>query len=82
MDEKTLREILADVLEQHESVTAATHAEHHEFIRAMIAREKVKAERWEAIQKQVLGWGVIALIGAIGHAVSEHLKIDISTLFR
>ena len=38
------------------------------FIRAFIADSKRKQERWERIKEQVLGWGVIALIGGIGTA--------------
>ncbi|MDE3022910.1 MAG: hypothetical protein KGI54_13810 [Pseudomonadota bacterium] len=58
------------------------HAEHHEFIKSFIEREKVKAERWEKIRVQVTGWGIVVVLGAIGTIVynslwaslKEHLK--------
>lgn len=82
MEESRLREILADELERHESVSAAIHAEHHEFIKTMIAREKIKQERWEAIQKQVLGWGAIALISGIGAYMQANMREIVSAIFR
>lgn len=58
------------------------HAEHHEFIKSWIEREKVKAERWEKIRVQVAGWGIVVALGWIGTvfyqyfwaSLKEHMK--------
>jgi len=49
------------------------HKEHHAFVQKMIEREERKQEMWEKIKAQVLGWGVIALVGGIGTAVYNYL---------
>lgn len=43
-------------------------AEEVQFIRAFIAKSKRQEERWERIKEQLLGWGLIAVVGGIGTA--------------
>lgn len=57
------------------------HREHHEFIREYIEERRIKRERAEKIKTQVMGWGVVTLLGSIGtgfyHSIQflkEHLK--------
>lgn len=49
------------------------HKEHHAFVSLMIEKERIKQQRWEAIRRQVLGWGVIVLLSGIGYAMYDHL---------
>lgn len=39
---------------------------HRLFVDQWIERERAKAERWEKIETQVLGWGIVSAIGALG----------------
>lgn len=48
--------------------------EHKTFIDAMILREKRKAELFQSVQEQVLGWGAIALVGTIGVYLADKIK--------
>jgi hypothetical protein len=57
------------------------HREHHEFIREWIEERRTKRERAEKIKTQVMGWGLVTLLGSIGTGVyhsfqylKEHLK--------
>jgi siroheme synthase (precorrin-2 oxidase/ferrochelatase) len=47
--------------------------EHRQFINALIKREHVRAERWEAIKIQILGWGAVAAVGWIGTQIAKGL---------
>jgi len=57
------------------------HREQHAFLHEWIEEIKRKRERHEKIKTQVIGWGLIALLGAIGSWANgaftylrEHLK--------
>jgi hypothetical protein len=45
----------------------------HEFLRTLIHREQIRAERWEKIKTQVLGWGIIAVAGWLGTVVWDNV---------
>lgn len=51
--------------------------EHREFINAWILRERRKSELWSSVQSQVLGWGIIAIIGAFGAYAMSVIKIKV-----
>ena len=51
--------------------------EHREFINVWILRERRKAELWSSVQSQVLGWGIIAIIGAFGAYAMSVIKIKV-----
>ena len=71
-EEKSLRELLTDVIEERMRLDSEIHHEHHEFIQSMISRERIKAERWEELNRQVIGWGVVLFISTIGGWVINH----------
>lgn len=48
-----------------------THSKHHEYIQSQIDANRISAERWEKIKTQVLGWGVIAIVGWLGKLVLD-----------
>jgi len=51
------------------------HDEHHQFISEFIAESRLRQERWEAIKRQVLGWGIIAIVGSLGSLIANKLHI-------
>lgn len=77
MDEERFIELLESALDKRSRIDAKEHSEHHEFISSFIKRERIKAERWEEIQRQILGWGAIALIGGIGTVVAKKMGIQL-----
>jgi hypothetical protein len=66
IEEKRLIEIIEKALANRSRVDCEVHAEHHRFIAEWIEAQRIKNERWEDIQRQVLGWGLIAIIGTLG----------------
>jgi hypothetical protein len=75
LTEERLIEIMDEALEKRSRIDAESHAEHHAFIAALIEREHRKREMWEAIARQVLGWGAVAIAGAIGSVILKSLKV-------
>ena len=62
-------------------IDAQTHSEQHQFISEWIEEVKRKRERHEKIKTQVMGWGIVSVLGSIGtgmyHSIGylrEHLK--------
>lgn len=74
--------ILEEVLERRAKIDTEIHLEHHEFIKAMIEREQRRQALWDAVQKQVFGWGAVALIGFLGDYIISHLKFDLTHLIK
>lgn len=63
------------------TVPEEMHREHHDFIREYIEERRIKRERVEKIKTQVMGWGIVSLLGGIGTGVyhsfqylRDHLK--------
>lgn len=77
MDEERFIELLESALDKRSRIDAKEHFEHHEFISSFIKRERIRTERWEEIQRQVLGWGAIALIGGIGTIIAKKIGIQL-----
>lgn len=44
----------------------SSHHKHHDYIQMCIERERRRREMWEKVKTQVLGWGIIAMIGFLG----------------
>jgi len=67
-----LKKALEEVLDARAPVDKETHIKHHKFIDVLIEEWEKKKERNEKIKTQVMGWGVILLLGAIGKAVYHY----------
>ena len=56
----------------------ATHADHHQFIKELIDERRRKTIFKSKIKEQVVGWGIVVFLGAVGtfvwHAVMDALK--------
>jgi hypothetical protein len=72
MSDERLKDILREVLDEHVQLTVDAHHEHHEFIKQWIDRERIKAERWEDIRRQLCGVAAISLVGSIGLWVQDY----------
>ncbi|MFZ1395656.1 MAG: hypothetical protein WAS33_02105 [Candidatus Promineifilaceae bacterium] len=57
-----VREAVHEVIVEHRMLAD----EEIDALRAIVKREAREAERWEAIKRQTLGWGVIAIAGWLG----------------
>lgn len=69
----TVREAVHEVIVEHRMLAD----EEIDALRAIVKREAREAERWEAIKRQTLGWGVIAIagwLGAIALKAIEHWR--------
>lgn len=69
-----LKSIFSQVLEERRSIDSETHRKDHDFLHIMMEREVRKSELIESTKKQVLGWGMILLMGFIGYSLLEHIK--------
>jgi len=69
------REIIDSSLEARARIDIESHYAHHKFIAEFIEKNKVRQQRWEVIQRQVLGWGIIAMVGSIGSIVLKKFGV-------
>jgi len=69
MDKEDVVAAIHDALESRAKVNNELHTEHHAFIESLIKREERKSQMWQKIKTQVLGWGILGVVGAIGTAV-------------
>lgn len=69
MRKEELIEALQEALNSKRVIDNDTHKIHHQFIEMMIKKEERSVERWEKIKTQVWGWGIVAVLSAIGTAV-------------
>lgn len=73
-DEALIRKVV-EIMSEHSGLNGAVseevHREHHAFIQAYIAERKRKEERWESIRRHVIGWSIIATIGAVVTALGS-----------
>jgi hypothetical protein len=65
MDKEILVSALREVLHEHRTIDDETHREHHEYIKAYIAKQKAKEDRVEKIKQHVIGWSIITIIGGM-----------------
>jgi len=77
MSEEKLRTIIRSELEDRSRVDCKIHEEHHQFIAEYIEAQQMKRERWEAIKRQVLGWGIIAIVGTLGTMIGRKFGVNL-----
>ena len=47
------------------------HADDHRYVQLLIQRERKRAKRWESVRQQVMGWGIVILLSAVGTTVYQ-----------
>lgn len=52
-----------------------SHKLEHDFMKALISREKRREAFYHDIQKQIIGWGIIAIVGSFGAWVWSQVSI-------
>ena len=57
---------LNQTLDERDSIDHQTHSKHHDYIDLLIKESNVRAVRYEAIRRQVIGWGIVTFLTAIG----------------
>ena len=62
-------ESFRQALHDERSIDDETHRDHHNYIKMIVLKEKIKADRNEKIKAQVFGWGIITALGSIGTGV-------------
>ena len=57
------------------------HKTHHDYVKRLIEKDRIKAERMEKIKAQVGGWAIVTALGAVGTGawhgwqyLRDHLK--------
>jgi hypothetical protein len=61
-DHEALAESIARQLDKRRTVDEKTHAEHHEYVRMCINREKRRDDMIQNVKKHVLGWMAVGLL--------------------
>lgn len=74
VDRDTLREVLRAELDARSRIDADTHADHHAFVGELIGRAQRRRELWDRVRQQVIGWALIAALGAIGTWAARELS--------
>jgi len=77
ISQEKLRTIICSELESRSRIDIDVHTAHHQFIQKYIEEQQRKRERWEAVKRQVLGWGIIALVGGLGAVVASKFGVDL-----
>ncbi len=79
---KLFREVFVEEIRQiflicQESTAtfSETHKLEHDYIKVLIEREKLKSMFYRDITKQLVGWGLIATLGAIGAWVWSQVSL-------
>lgn len=74
IEAKAVAEAVVEVLDKRLGIGEEEHREHHNFIRLLLKKMERRRVFWEQIRKQVIGWGIIALLSGIGVAVADYFE--------
>lgn len=69
-----IRQLFA-ICQESTASFAESHKLEHDFMKALIAKEKQKEAFYRDIQKQIIGWGIIAIVGSLGAWVWGQVSI-------
>ena len=69
LTKEDIRDTINEVLNERARIDEQTHVRHHHFIDMQIEEYERKKRLREDVTKQVVGWGVVVALGAIGSAV-------------
>ena len=66
MDKRDITAAVIEALNEHRSIDAQTHHEHHAFIEMMMGRESRRVARSEKFKTSFIGAIAVAMVGALG----------------
>ena len=82
VDPHELREMVkatfVEVLEERARIDADTHAAHHAVINEWVECSKRRREIVEKVVSQVLGWGLVAMVGGLGALVWRVFRDEVT----
>jgi len=70
-DVEQIRKVVAAELDSRRTIDIETHRSHHAYVSQLIERDKRRVERYEAIWRHVLGWGVVGGILFLGYRLGD-----------
>jgi hypothetical protein len=59
------RRILDEALAARARVDAETHRDHHDYVAALIERDRERAQMYRRIQEHIVQWGIIGVLSGI-----------------
>jgi hypothetical protein len=65
ISEERLIEVLEAFFDERARVDAATHGEHHAWIKARIEAEQERKAMFQEIKKTAIGWSIPVLLGGV-----------------
>lgn len=63
------------ICQESTAAFSESHKLEHDFMKALIAKEKQKEAFYHDIHKQIIGWGIIAIVGSFGAWVWSQVHI-------
>ena len=66
MDKHDITAAVIEALNEHRSIDAQTHHEHHAFIEMMMGRESRRVARSEKFKTSFIGAIAVSMVGALG----------------
>lgn len=79
--ERRLKEVIESAISDIEgkrcqcTCSSDEYKEQHEFLKELLESERAKKEMMNTIKTQILGWGIMGIMGIIGTWVASHLSI-------
>ena len=66
LSEDKFKDLMREVIDERVKVNADIHEAHHDFISEWIEESRIRKIRCEKIRTQVMGWGIIVVLGSVG----------------
>lgn len=76
-DKEVFKEALREVFDERKSIDEATHSAHHKYIEDELARRCRRTQIRDKVRAQVIGWGLVSILAAIGAGAYQLLKTGI-----
>jgi galactose-1-phosphate uridylyltransferase len=76
-DVENLKKVLESVLDSRRAISAEEHGEHHDWVRARIAKERARTEFLTALMQKSLPAIVWSLLAAAGALIWNYLRTHV-----
>lgn len=71
---KEVAKAVVTLLDERLGISESEHRDHHNYIRSVLKKMEQDRVFWAGVRKQVVGWGIIALLSGIGVAVADYFE--------